>query len=84
MAVTANEPAWHPNKGHAPVFYPTWPEEPCPAGLVHEHDAADARIAVRLRCGREAKGDWPVLGRPLPTRWTLTGDDFDIVEWRRA
>ncbi len=75
---------WRPNTGVAPVFYPQSPDQPCPAHLIPASEAAGARVRVRLRCGTEASCSWPVMGKPLPTRWTLIGHDFDILEWRRT
>ncbi len=75
---------WHKNTGLAPVFYPKHPEQKCPVHLFTENEAESARVRVRLRNGREPDGSWPVAGRPNPTRWSLTGHDFDITEWTRA
>lgn len=75
---------WLSNAGQAPVFYPSFREEECPPHLFAESEAAGARVRVRLRNGREPDDSWPVIGRPVPTRWTLTGGEFDIVAWRRA
>ncbi len=75
---------WHKNTGRAPVFYPEHPEQECPAHLFTESEAEGARVRVRLRNGREPDGSWPVMGRPKPTRWSLTGDSFDISEWKRS
>lgn len=63
---------WQPNTGQRP-----------------QRDEEDAppivSVYVRLRNGREPVWPWPVdTGRAENTRWTLTGDPFDIVEWRAA
>jgi hypothetical protein len=76
--------SWHANMGHAPVFYPDQPDQPCPPHLLAESEASGARVRVRLRNGREPDESWPIAGRPIPTRWTLIGSDFDIIAWRRA
>lgn len=72
---------WQPNPGRPPVFTPRR-AEPCPADRVLASDAEKVRVHVRLRNGREAT--WPLLGRPVPTRWSLTGCGFDIMFWKRA
>lgn len=77
-------PGWHANRGHPPVFYPLHEDDPCPAALIHADDAETARVMVRLLNGRKPEAGWPIFGRPYPTRWTLTGDPFDITHWRRA
>jgi hypothetical protein len=77
-------PGWFPNKGRPPVFYPLDENDPCPPDMIHADQADTARIWPRLRNGRQPQQTWPVIGRPLPTRWTLTGDLFDITHWRHA
>lgn len=75
---------WQANTGRAPVFYPAHADQPCPPHLFTEAEAETGRVRVRLRNGRQPDESWPVTGRPKPTRWTLIGHDFDIVEWKRA
>lgn len=75
---------WQPNMGRAPVFHPDHPDQAVPPHLFTASEASGARVHVRLRNGMEPDGSWPVIGRPVPTRWSLTGHDFDIVAWRRA
>ena len=76
-------PLWYRNTGQPPIFYPLEPDEPCPPHQIHMDEAPSARVMVRLRNGRQPAASWPVIGRPLPTRWTLTRDPFDITHWRR-
>lgn len=76
--------SWHRNKGQPPVFYPLSENDPCPPDQIHADDVNKASVYVRLRSGRKPLRSWPVIGRPTPTRWTLTGDPFDITHWRRA
>ncbi|WP_327752923.1 hypothetical protein VVT58_15540 [Sphingobium sp. SJ10-10] len=75
---------WHPNTGRPPIFCPEHPDQPCPPHLFAKSEAAGARARVKLRNGVQPDESWPVIGRPLPTRWTLTGCSFDILEWKRA
>lgn len=76
--------SWKKNTGRAPVFHPDHPDQPCPPGLFAQAEAEGGRVRVRLRNGIEPEGSWPVIGRPKPTRWSLTGHDFDILDWKRA
>lgn len=75
---------WHKNQGHAPIFRPEQPGQECPPHLFAESEAQSGRVRVRLRNGTEPNESWPVIGRPVPTRWTLPGHGFDIVDWKRA
>jgi hypothetical protein len=42
------------------------------------------RVQVRLRNGWRSADPWPAGGGRPPTRWTLTGHPFDILEWEIA
>lgn len=42
----------------------------------------DQRVMVKLRNGMLPQKSWPVEGGRPGTRWTLTDDPFDIVEFR--
>jgi hypothetical protein len=75
---------WFRNFGFAPIFTPSFEGEECPTGMIHEDRKEDARVFVRLRCGKRPDYDWPVIGRPLTTRWTLEGETHDITHWRPA
>lgn len=75
---------WHPNRGEPPVFEPDYPGEACPPNLIHCEEAGRSKVFVRLRNGAEPRESWPVFGRPIPTRWSLLGNGFDIRFWRRA
>lgn len=85
MTVPVTAPTiWHPNFGHPPVFVPEYDDQPCPPNLIHIDEAQNARVRVKLRNDMEPAESWPVFGRPLKTRWTLTRCDFDIKLWRPA
>ena len=46
---------------------------------------AITHVFVRLRNGIQPPQSWPVdTGRAQSTRWSLTGDAFDITHWRAA
>lgn len=62
---------WRPNTGQKPG----WTDDGAP--ILH--------VMVRLRNGAQPPEKWPVdTGRAYTTRWTLTNDAFDIVEWKVA
>lgn len=42
------------------------------------------RVKVTLRNGMRPPESWPVDGKSPATRWSLTGDPFDIVEFEPA
>lgn len=75
---------WHPNPGYPPLFDDGDDEDLCPPDLIRRSEADGARVMVELRNGRRPDHSWPVIGRPMPTRWSLTGCLWDIVRWRRA
>lgn len=75
---------WFDNPGHAPVWRDDVSGGDVPEGRIAERDASTSRVYVRLRNGSEPAIPWPVIGRTPTTRWSLTGDDYDIVAWRRA
>lgn len=77
-------PRWQPNIGSKPERNR---EEIAALEAAQAPEAAYRinRVFVRLRNGRVPAESWPVdTGRQPNTRWTLTGSDFDIVEWIEA
>jgi hypothetical protein len=46
-------------------------------------EAQGKRVRVTLRNGMRPPESWPADGKGA-CRWTLTGDEFDILEWEIA
>lgn len=74
------ETVWHPNPGYAPIFYPRSDEDVAPPDQIHELEAPNARVFVRLRNGREPHDSWPLK----TTVWKDRNFAFDVAHWRRA
>lgn len=75
---------WRPNIGSPPERDP---DEIAALDAAQAPDAAYriTHVYVRLRNGMIPKDKWPTrTGRRPDTRWTLTGDDYDITHWIEA